>query len=69
VRHAIVGLMTASLGWFAAADAGFFPTALMAPGEDGRFGSIDSSRRNHRAVAIASMGVATVGYLLMLVGR
>lgn len=47
-----------------AADAGFVTTGLMTPDEDGT-----SGRSAHRNVAIVSMGVATVSYLIMLVGR
>jgi hypothetical protein len=55
-----------------AADAGFLATGLLAPHGEHRFGtnSVDSSGRStHRAVAFGSMGVATVGYLIMLLGR
>jgi hypothetical protein len=50
-----------------ASDAGFVATAAMAPeGEEGGFeseGSDDRSR--HRAVAVGSMGVSLVSYLMM----
>jgi hypothetical protein len=50
-----------------AADAGFLATAMLAPESEGR--GVDSSgRRTHRTVAITSMGIATVGYLIMLLG-
>jgi hypothetical protein len=55
-----------------AADAGFLATALLAPHGENRSGtnSVDSSGRStHRAVAFGSMGVATVSYLIMLLGR
>jgi hypothetical protein len=54
-----------------AADAGFVATGLLAPDDEhegGRAGVGSSDRRRHRAVALSSMGVATVSYLLMLVG-
>ena len=52
------------------ADAGFVATGLMAPeneheGEGG--GGSGTSASTHRSVAIASMGVATVAYLMMLI--
>ena len=46
------------------ADAGFFATALLAPGDDG-----SGDRDTHRAVALTSMGVATASYLFMLLTR
>lgn len=61
-----------------AADAGFVATAALAPGGEGGergrereddegFGS--SGRRGaHRAVALASLGIATAGYLTMIIG-
>jgi hypothetical protein len=53
-----------------AADAGFLATGLMAPDrEEGRnLTSFDRGGR-HRSVAITSMGVATAGYLMMLLWR
>jgi hypothetical protein len=48
------------------ADAGFVATGLLAPGD--RTNTADR-RSTHRAVAIASMSVATAGYLLMLLDR
>lgn len=58
VTHAVLML---------ASDAGFVATAAMAPeGEEGGFeseGSDDRSR--HRAVAVGSMGVSLVSYLMM----
>jgi hypothetical protein len=53
-----------------AADAGFLATAALAPDsehDDG--GTFSSNRSTHRTVAITSMSVATVGYLVMLLGR
>lgn len=52
-----------------AADAGFVATGLMAPHteHESGFESISgSSPSSHRAVALTSMGVATVSYLMML---
>jgi hypothetical protein len=51
-----------------ASDGGFVATAAMAPGGDDRgdFGANNSNDRSrHRAVAIGSIGVATVSYLMM----
>jgi len=47
-----------------AADAGFVATGVLAPGEEDRVNL--GNRSLHRNVAIASMGVATAGYLVML---
>jgi hypothetical protein len=51
-----------------AADAGFLATAMLAPESEGRRGVDSGGRRTHRTVAITSMGIATVGYLIMLLG-
>lgn len=56
----------------AVASAGFVATGIMTPhhGEEGDFGfqsSGGTSASTHRAVALTSMGVATVGYLMMLI--
>lgn len=55
-----------------AAGAGFLATAALAPESEYEAGAIyqdPSSRRStHRTVALTSMGVATVSYLLMLFG-
>lgn len=56
-----------------AADVGFVATAAMAPDLEGEFehGGGDSgsgSKSAHRAVALTSIGIATVGYLVMLFG-
>src|SRR5512143_2410613 len=54
----------------AVADAGFVATGLMTPeSEHGELGSEGggTSRSTHRAVALTSMGIATVGYLMMLI--
>ena len=49
----------------AAAGAGFVATGVMAPDNEGEGGGTSAS--THRAVALTSMGVATVGYLMMLI--
>lgn len=46
-----------------AADAGFTATGMLAEGAE----SSPEDRRLHRSVALASMGVATVSYLIMLI--
>lgn len=52
-----------------AADGGFFATALTGPGgREERFGENEGSRSLHRAVAFTSIGMATAGYLIMLIG-
>lgn len=52
-----------------AADAGFLATAALAPeGEEGRRLGVSPRRGAHRAVALASIGLATAGYLVMLLG-
>jgi len=45
-------------------DAGFVATGLTAPNHEGEGGG---SRSTHRTVALSSMGVATVAYLMMLI--
>ncbi|MGE0816563.1 MAG: hypothetical protein AB7O28_18245 [Vicinamibacterales bacterium] len=47
-----------------ASDAGFVATGMLAPTNDG-----GGNRSLHKSVAITSMGVATAGYLLMLLGQ
>jgi hypothetical protein len=48
------------------ADAGFVTTFATGPGHSG----VNSSdRQTHRAIALTSMGLATGGYLLMLIGN
>lgn len=47
------------------ADAGFVATGALAPDDDDGGGD----RSTHRTVALASMGVATVAYLIMLLGN
>jgi hypothetical protein len=56
----------------AVADAGFVATGLMTPDREGREFGLEgggggTSQSTHRTVALASMGVATVGYLMMLI--
>jgi hypothetical protein len=55
----------------AVADAGFVATGLMTPEhhEGGEFGfeGGGTSASTHRAVALTSMGIATVAYLMMLI--
>jgi hypothetical protein len=52
-----------------AADAGFFATALTIPDSEGDYQSYTDSRSTHRTLAISSMAIATVGYLIMLFGN
>jgi hypothetical protein len=56
-----------------AADVGFLATAMLAPeGEGHEHGGVPTagsgSASTHRAVALTSMGIATVSYLIMLIG-
>jgi hypothetical protein len=57
-----------------AADVGFLATAMLAPeGEEHEHGAAvptvgNNSASTHRAVALTSMGIATVSYLIMLLG-
>jgi len=50
-----------------AANAGFVATAAVAPDSDAF--DYGDQRQTHRAVALTSIGVATVGYLTMLIGN
>lgn len=50
-----------------AADAGFVLTAALAP--ESEHGNFTDDRGAHRAAAIASIGLGTAGYLLMLFGK
>jgi hypothetical protein len=51
------------------ADGGFVATTAMTPHNRARFAGLpDSNRALHRDLAIGSVGVATVGYLMMLFG-
>jgi hypothetical protein len=54
-----------------AADAGFVWTGATAPGERERLGgaTLDSRRRKHRTIAIASMGVSLASYGMMLIWK
>ncbi|MEO8480886.1 MAG: hypothetical protein ABI634_01680 [Acidobacteriota bacterium] len=51
-----------------AADAGFLATAALGPSTEGRSGRVEGSPAAHRAVAFSSIGAATAGYLVMLIG-
>jgi hypothetical protein len=53
------------------ANAGFVATGIMAPDneDEGGEGGGGGSASTHRSVALASMGVATVAYLMMLIGN
>lgn len=48
------------------ADAGFVTTAALGP--ETEHGTVESSRSAHRAAAFTSIGLATTGYLVMLLG-
>jgi len=48
------------------ADAGFVATGALASDGEGPSGNQGNQNRTHRAVAIGSMSVATVSYLMML---
>ena len=52
-----------------AADAGFVATGMLAPDNESEngFESGSGDRSTHRTVALVSMGVATVAYLMMLI--
>lgn len=50
-------------------DAGFVATGALAHGQGRGLTAVSGSNATHRAVAFTSMGVATVGYLIMLFGR
>jgi hypothetical protein len=52
-----------------AADAGFFATALTIPDDEGTYDNYNSQRSTHRTMAITSMAIATVGYVIMLFGN
>jgi hypothetical protein len=52
-----------------AADAGFVATAATAPDDDGLAGSRSAAAGRHRGIAVASMGAAAVGYVMMLVWK
>ena len=48
------------------ADAGFLATADLGP--ESEHGEVEGSRSTHRAVAFTSIGLASAGYLVMLLG-
>jgi hypothetical protein len=50
------------------ADAGFVASAASAPGGGPDGVATSNDRSKHRTIAITSMSVATVGYLMMLLG-
>ena len=54
------------------ADAGFVATGMLAPEDDehesGGVPTSTNGRSTHRTVALTSMAIATVGYLIMLIG-
>jgi hypothetical protein len=53
------------------ADVGFLATAMLAPDYEHEGGSVPTSSNGastHRTVALTSMGIATVSYLIMLFG-
>ena len=54
-----------------AADAGFLATTASGPNSGGRNGALtfDTDKVKHRNLAIASISVATAGYLIMLFGN
>jgi hypothetical protein len=64
-KHLIHGIL------MLAADAGFVATAALAPGHDDEEGQIRRNNRDstHQAVGFASLGVATVSYVYMLIAR
>jgi hypothetical protein len=58
------------------ADAGFVATGALAPDDDGEEGGREgagsgsnSSRSTHRAVAISSIAIASVGYIVQVLGK
>jgi hypothetical protein len=54
------------------ADAGFLATATITPESERRLqltGGVDSNRSLHRTLALTSLTVGTVGYLIMLIGK
>jgi hypothetical protein len=53
-----------------ASNAGFLATAATGPGEHGRRVPMTfaANRATHRDIAISSIGVGTIGYLVMLIG-
>jgi hypothetical protein len=51
-----------------AADVGFLATGMLVPDSEGPYTDYTSRRSTHRTVALTSMGIATVGYVIMLFG-
>ncbi len=52
------------------ADAGFLATAALGPeNEHGTSTNFADQRSRHRTVALGSLAVGTVGYLIMLIGK
>jgi hypothetical protein len=51
-----------------AADVGFLATGLLVPDSEGPYTDYTSRRSTHRTVALTSMAIATVGYVIMLFG-
>lgn len=49
------------------ADAGFLATAAAAP--ESEHGQVSGNRSTHRTLALTSLAVGTVGYLIMLIGK
>ena len=49
-----------------AADAGFVAAAATIPDSEGSYQQYTAQRGTHRTIAISSMAIATVGYLMML---
>jgi hypothetical protein len=64
-KHLIHGIL------MLAADAGFVATAALAPGheEEERLTGRSNRASTHRAVGYASLGIATAGYVYMLIAR
>ena len=56
-----------------AADIGFLATAALAPESEGEdyqtYDDFTNRKQTHRTVALTSMGIATVSYLIMLFGK
>jgi hypothetical protein len=52
-----------------ASDAGFVATSMSGPGGRNRTGAtFEANKATHRTIALTSLGLGTVGYLLMLFG-
>jgi hypothetical protein len=54
-----------------AADAGFLATTMSGPNSQGRHGALtfETDKVTHRNMAIASISLGTIGYLVMLIGN